>query len=95
MMAILVTSQKEEEGTFLCEKLKEITEKSGVLFAVIGPAQANVSKIKDIYRKMIYIKHPDKEEILALKSIMEEKIKHEYAGIKAEAAFDLNPVSGY
>lgn len=95
MMAILVTSEQEEEGIRLCNKIRQMIDSREEIFSVIGPARANISKINDIYRKVIYIKNPDKNKIIYLKNIIEEELKAENKTIKAEASFDLNPVNGY
>ena len=95
MMAILVTSEQEEEGILLCTQIRKEIENWEENFKIIGPAQANVSKIKDVYRKIIYIKHPDKNEVVRLKNHLEGKIRTEWEKIKADAAFDLNPMNGY
>lgn len=95
MMAVLITSQVEEEGMILCGKIKDIIDRQEENFSVIGPAQANISRIRDVYRKVIYIKHKDKNKIIHLKNIIEEKIKAENKTIRAEAQFDLNPMNGY
>ena len=95
MMAVLVTSKVEEECMVLCGKIKDIIDNQEENFSVIGPAQANISRIKDVYRKVIYVKHRDKNEIIHLKNRIEEKLKEENKTIKAEAQFDLNPMNGY
>lgn len=95
MMAVLITSKKEEDGEFLCEKIREIIEEEKEPYQIIGPAQANISKIRDVYRRVIYIKHARKEKIISLKNSIEEKIKAEVNLRKAEALFDLNPMNGY
>jgi len=95
MMAILITSETEEDGEFLCEEIKKIIEKEKESYKIIGPAQANIFKIRDIYRRVIYIKHAEKEKIISLKNIIEEKIKAEAKVKKADILFDLNPMNGY
>jgi len=95
MMAILITSGKEEDGEFLCEEIKKIIEEEKEPYRIIGPAQANISKIRDVYRRVIYIKHAQKDKIISLKNVIEERIKAEVKLRKAEALFDLNPMNGY
>ena len=40
---------------------------------LIGPADEAVSKVNDIYRKVIYIKGPDKDELISVKDALEER----------------------
>ena len=39
----------------------------GEKVAVIGPSDAGISRIQDIYRKMIYLKHPRRERLLEVR----------------------------
>lgn len=76
-------------------KIKKIIEEEKESYRIVGPAQANIFKIKDIYRRVIYIKHAQKEKIISLKNTIEEKIKAEVKLRKADILFDLNPMNGY
>ncbi len=66
MLSVLVTSRDEEAAG---ERAKEICGladgKEGL--EVIGPAKAPVSKVKDIYRYMLYVKSEEEEPLWALK----------------------------
>ena len=63
---------------------------------IIGPTDATIGKIQDVYRKMIYIRHADYEELVRAKDVaeamMEEK-KKEYA--RCNIYFDFDPMNGY
>ncbi|MBP5291458.1 MAG: primosomal protein N', partial [Lachnospiraceae bacterium] len=68
MLYILVSSTDEEAAwtearAIAATLLLEADER----MAVIGPSEAGISKIKDQYRKQIYVKHPRKEKLLSLR----------------------------
>lgn len=68
MLYILVSSTDEEAAwaearDIAATLLLEADER----MAVIGPSEAGISKIKDQYRKQIYVKHPRKEKLLSLR----------------------------
>lgn len=43
--------------------------------SVLGPADEAISKINDIYRKVIYVKHEDTKRLIALKNKTEQYIE--------------------
>lgn len=95
MMAVLVTSHSLQECDNMCAKLLRFMEGYPESFAVIGPADAGISKIKDVYRKVIYLKHPQKEKIIALKNYLEKRLETVHSTKNTEVFFDWNPISGY
>ena len=71
MLYVLVSSAEEEAAwkeakTIAVELLSEADE----AMSVIGPSDAGISKIKDQYRKQIYVKHPDKGRLLTLRDML-------------------------
>ena len=43
--------------------------------SVIGPADEAVAKINDIYRKAIYVKHPEPGALTAMKNVIEQYVE--------------------
>ena len=76
MLAILVVSKMEEEGSgLLTQFVTQIRQTFGEEkeLYMIGPTQASVSKINDMYRHVLYLKHSDYEKLVQIKDILEEK----------------------
>ena len=61
---------------------------------VIGPADASIRKINDIYRRMIYIKASDYETLTQKKDWMEHWISQR-DDKRIRVQFDFNPMSAY
>ena len=59
------------------EYIKGFLEKIGTRCqaGIIGPADETISRINDIYRKVVYVKHPKEEVLTALKNKTEEYIE--------------------
>jgi primosomal protein N' (replication factor Y) len=57
----------------------------------IGPSNAGIAKIEDIYRKVIYIKHNHADALTGLKSFLEEKIEIRNDP-NVSIQFDRNPM---
>ncbi len=62
---------------------------------MIGPAYASVSRVNDIYRMVVYVKHTQKELLFALRDSLEEKYKMQLEQTgenQVMMQFDLDPV---
>ena len=64
---MLVTSSKEEAAQAEAEEIARDIKEHFPDVAVIGPSDAGISRIQDIYRKMIYLKHPRRERLLEVR----------------------------
>jgi primosomal protein N' (replication factor Y) len=62
---------------------------------MIGPADAAVSKINDIYRKVIYLKTSDYDKLIAVKDEVERLAASDAAYKNITIQFDFNPMSGF
>jgi primosomal protein N' (replication factor Y) len=65
------------------------------LVQMIGPADASVSKINDIYRKVIYLKTSDYDKLIAVKDEVEHLAASDAAYKNITIQFDFNPMSGF
>lgn len=62
---------------------------------VIGPADAAVSKVNDIYRKMLYAKAADYQKLVSIKNMLEEYIRIDPAFRNVNIQFDFDPMNGF
>ena len=61
---------------------------------VIGPAEAAISKINDLYRHVFYMKHPDYQVLVEVKDILERFCKEEE--LKNQTVlYDFDPMNTY
>lgn len=97
MVAILITSQNRN----LCEKsAKDISgriQRSNIDgLAVIGASEAVISKINDIYRYVIYLKHKDYDKLVYVKDGVERYIEMvPLYKEKINVQFDFTPLNNY
>lgn len=77
MMAIHCASENlellETAVDYLARFLRQIAKKKEAL--VIGPADEAVAKINDVYRKALFVKHPQASVLTSLKNILEQYIE--------------------
>ena len=94
LLVVLVTAQKEEIAADAAACLATAVSDTDPV-RLIGPADATISRINDIYRKVLYLKSCDYTSLILVKDRMERladtapKLKE--AGIQ----FDFNPMSGF
>ena len=100
MMVMLVASADELTAALSAEllagKVKQAKENGKLQqLSMVGPANATVAKVKDIYKKVIYFKHADYGELVQIKNVLEQFVSRhrEFANIVIQ--FDFNPMSGF
>ncbi len=91
LLAIMIGAAEAEAGKRLGEELAGAIRDAGSPVRIIGPAEAAVTKLKDIFRFVLYIKHADYQELIKVKDMVEDKINNgEYR--KESVQFDFDPM---
>ena len=97
MLAVLAVSKDEDQGRSVMERFASLIKERpdlGEALYVIGPTQAAVSKINDLYRHVLYLKHSDYERLVRIKDMLEAYIKEQdYKNISIQ--FDFDPMNAY
>lgn len=97
MMVILVTSKEEEAAWQKIRQIEKELIRQGKNpeyenLQMIGPADASLSKINDIYRKIIYVKHEKYDTLVKIKNVIEQMTEELSTAV---LQFDLSPIQGY
>lgn len=74
-------------------QLKEQPEERMLL--VIGPADASVARINDIYRKVVYLKHINNSALIKIKDELEKLIYSSQKFKNVSVQFDFTPSGNY
>ena len=97
MMAVLVSGEDEkilETGMhYLKAYMKRLARTRQM--QIIGPASPYVGKIKDVYRRMLYIKSESYDVLVDVKDRTEQYIELNKGFSKMKIQFDFNPVNGF
>lgn len=92
LLGILLLSSKAEEvnkgGELIAEFLTENIDKE---ISINGPVWAAIPKIRDIYRKIIYLKSRNRTELVNIKNMVENFTKENDAFAKISVQFDFEP----
>ena len=95
LMAVLAACADEallEKG---CRYLKEyaLRVRGHSRAEIIGPASPGVDKVKDIYRRVLYIKAPEYDTLIRIKDRLEQYIDINSGFDKMRIQFDFNPMN--
>lgn len=96
MLAILFLADSEASGLALADNLRHLSEECLTHDIVkgycIGPAPAGISKIKDKYRFVLYIKHNSIDMLVKIKDLCEKYTK-DHPDRRVLTFYDMDPSS--
>ena len=101
MLAVLITSREQDEGMELCREMTEVVNnecakriQNGGITQVIGPAEASIGRINDLYRHVFYVKHGDYQVLVEIKDVLELFCKEKE--LKNQTVqYDFDPMNTY
>ena len=103
LLLVMCSSEHEKQLQIASEKIakrlqghvEKDAEFERKLIQVVGPADATIAKVNDIYRKVIYIKTKEYQNLVLLKDRLEAYIKDNRDFGQVSVQFDFNPMSGF
>lgn len=96
MLVILCASKSERAAAEAAEKLAELIKKhrqKGI--RLMGPADAAVAKVKDIYKKVLYLRAEDYGKLVEAKDFVERHTSDNAAYKNIMIQFDFDPMNGF
>lgn len=99
MLVVHAASEKEmlvkQAQDMLKYKLLTKMDKEKEHLQIIGPADAAVSRINDIFRKVLYVKAEDYQLLVHAKNMLEQEIRKDPAFRAVTIQFDFDPMNGF
>ena len=97
MLVVLCASKEEAEAYACAKELADTMEKvqADKKLQMIGPADAAVAKVNDIYKKVLYFKHPDYGVLIQIKDKVEQLMEEKQEVRNVSVQFDFDPVNGF
>ena len=93
LMAILVSGKDEEllatAATYIKNYAERVNKKN---VTIIGPTSPSVSKVNDVYRKVLYLKHAEYGVLIDMKDKLERYIEINPGFQNLRIQFDFNPI---
>ena len=94
MLAVLLSAEDEallEKGAYYLKEYTKMIAK-GRQIQVIGPAKPYVGKVKDVYRRVVYLKQESYDILIEMKNKLEKYIEVNSGFEKIWIQFDFDPV---
>mgnify|MGYP004448196301 FL=1 len=93
ILGITVASPSLEEATGQSEALVKIIQNCDEHSLVLGPADSYIGKLKDVYRKVIYVKDKDYEKLVKIKDALENYLLEQKCFKTTSTWFDFDPIN--
>ncbi len=94
LLAVLMTGEDEKHLETAAGYLKEHAMRvSREQIEIIGPATPNISRIHDVYRKILYLKCPKYGMLIDVKNYLEQYIQINSGFLTIKIQFDFNPMN--
>lgn len=94
LLLVAVTSPLQTQADVCSHAIGEWLQAQDMKIRVIGPAEAAVARVNDIYRRVIYIKSEDYEALICAKEGI-ELLLAENTWRQTSVQFDFNPMNGF
>lgn len=96
LLMVMFTAKQQKEVEWAASYIAALIEKAQIEgLKMIGPANALIGKMNDIYRKVIYLKHREYHQLVVLKDRLELFLKDRAEFRQIHISFDFNPMNGF
>lgn len=95
VLAIMVSSKYQERPDRTARLLALAVKDKFPQIQLIGPVNATIYKLNDRYRKVMYLKSADLEQLIEGKNFLEEYIHFSEQFKYVTVSFDMDPMNGY
>ncbi len=80
----------------LAKKIQQAQDKGKLTgLQMIGPSDASVARVKDIYRRVLYFKHENYSVLIQMKDVLEQFISQHREFGNVIIQFDFDPMNGF
>ncbi len=94
LLCILFTSKEEEKAAVKSLEFVNIIKSREIKnLYVIGPCDAYITKVKDVFRKVIYVKHTDNQRLVQIKDYLESYMDQASISQSVYIQFDFDPIT--
>ena len=100
MLSVQIWAKNENEGKEKANYIRASIDRLSIDGAmIIGPAAASISRINDIYRMVIYVKHEDFNALIRIRDevseLLDELSKEGRLSGNIQVQFDFDPMQGF
>ena len=95
ILQISVTGPAREKCVTQSELIAKVIRKHDENIMLLGPSDASISKVDDIYRRYIFIKDDDYDRLVNAKDAVEAFLLSQSNSYNTSTWFDFDPLSGF
>lgn len=97
MLAVFMEAERYEDAVKISNLLRQFAENVPTEHKVniVGPCDATIVRVNDRYRRLLYLKHNDKQKLIWIKNSMEKFIETTLILKESHIIFDFDPVRAY
>jgi len=92
MLLLSIQSEVEEQADGMAKELADLINTHYEKVRILGPQDAAIAKINDVYRKTIYIKDKDYGLLVSIKDLIDEFLLDNNKYPKSYVYFDFDPI---
>ncbi len=94
LLQLLAEGQDEQETFAAVERISGLIKTADFPeVMLLGPTKAGLSRGRDLYRFVMYAKHPDMAQLIRLRTFIEGYLAYSDEFKKIMVGFDMNPMS--
>ena len=94
LLCIQVTSEDEDQANGRAAQLRTFADELSVIGAkVSGPSEASIAKLKDIHRRVVYVRNDHYDRLVFIKDQIEQFLLEDSSFRKTHVSFDFDPMS--
>lgn len=91
MLQVQFFSPDQEAAASYAARLRKRAEEADREIVAVGPAPAQIGRVDDVYRFVLYVKHGQEERLMRLRDLLEEADRDE----RVQVQYDMDPVRGF
>lgn len=95
MLVIQVSSPVEEQAAGQAKRIAELMRQTDSQIFCLGPVDAAIARVNDIYRKILYLKHTEYDTLVMYKDKIEAYLQDTKDYRDVSVWFDFDPMSGF
>lgn len=95
MLVIQVNGAVEERTQMQAQRIAEVLQQADSSVICMGPSDATIARINDVYKKILYLKDKDYDRLVKMKDAVEAYILEEKELRDVSVWFDFDPMSGF
>ncbi len=98
ILVVLLSGTSEKElirGSYEVKDMIEKMDGGNLGLTVLGPSPATVSKIRDVYRRVLYVKHPDYKTLTQTAEQIYNRVTASPVSSVLQISCDVNPMMSF